>query len=187
LGVDRKGFVVAQVDSESDERFIQSFTSCQRALRAFIVGLTPSSADADDILQEVNLALWRKRHLYDQEQEFLRWACAFAVLEIRSFRRRSAKSRLFFDDAALDSLAMDWPYDVSLADQRREALKFCLTKLSTQQLEVITNYYGNRATAQQLAERFERPLSTIYKVLTRAREMLRDCVRSQLSQAEHPA
>jgi DNA-directed RNA polymerase specialized sigma24 family protein len=52
---------------------------------------------------------------------------------------------------------------------------------------VITNYYGNRATAQQLAERFERPLSTIYKVLTRAREMLRDCVRSQLSQAEHPA
>ena len=175
-----------QVDSESDERFIQCFTSCQRALRSFVVGMTPSSADADDILQEVNLALWRKRHLYDPEQEFLRWACAFAVLEIRSFRGRSAKRRLFFDDAALDTLAADWPYDIPLADQRREALKFCLTKLSPKQREVITNFYSKRATAQQLSERFEMPLSSIYKVLTRAREALRDCVSSQLSQSEHP-
>jgi RNA polymerase sigma-70 factor, ECF subfamily len=170
----------------SDDEIIQRITRCQRELRTFIVGLTPSQADADDVLQEVNLALWKKRHLYDPQQEFLRWAFGFAVLEVRSFRSRSAKSRLWFGDEALDSLAEEWPSDLSASEQRRDALNTCLKQLAPPQREMITAFYGKRASAHELAARYDKPLSTIYKILTRSRELLRGCVTRSLSQMQHP-
>lgn len=45
----------------SDDEFIRLFSKSQHSLYAFILGMTHSTADADDVLQEVNLALWRKR------------------------------------------------------------------------------------------------------------------------------
>ena len=102
----------------SDDEFIRRFTNCQRDLRAFIVGMTPTKSDADDVLQEVNLALWRKRELYDPSQEFLRWAFGFALTEVRNFRSRSAKSRMWFNDSALESIATAWPYESNLSERR---------------------------------------------------------------------
>src|SRR5262245_19713053 len=52
---------MTDADSKADEAFMQLLTRHQRELRAFIIGVTPTVADADDILQEVNLALWKKR------------------------------------------------------------------------------------------------------------------------------
>jgi RNA polymerase sigma-70 factor (ECF subfamily) len=124
--------------------------------------------------------------LYDPEQEFLRWAFGFAVLEVRSFRSRSAKSRLWFSDEVLGSLAEEWPGDLSASEQRRDALATCLNRLATPQREMITAFYGKRATAQELAARYDKPLSTIYKILTRIRELLRGCVTRTLSQIQHP-
>jgi RNA polymerase sigma-70 factor (ECF subfamily) len=177
---------VATDNCINDDEIIQRITRCQRELRTFIVGLTPSQADADDVLQEVNLALWKKRHLYDLQQEFLRWAFGFAVLEVRSFRSRSAKSRLWFGEEVLISLAEEWPGELSAGDQRREALNTCLNRLAPPQREMITAFYGKRVTALELAARYDRPLSTIYKIITRIRELLRECVTRSLSQMQHP-
>ena len=179
---------MATDDFVSDDEMIQRITGCQRELRTFVVGVTTSQADADDVLQDVNLALWKKRHLYNpqMEREFLHWAFGFAVLEVRRFRSRSAKSRLTFGDEVIESLVDDWPSGISVSEQRRDALNVCLQRLAPAQREIITAFYSRRATAQQLAAQEDKPLSTIYKILTRIRELLRDCVRSSLSQMQHP-
>jgi RNA polymerase sigma-70 factor (ECF subfamily) len=183
-----KAISVAVESDVGDDEMIQRITRCQPELRTFIVGVTASRADADDVLQEVNLALWKKRHLFNpkQQSEFLRWALGFAVLEVRRFRSRNAKSRLSFGDEVLDSLVDDWPGDLSAGDQRRDALSACLQRLTPSQRQIITLFYGKRATAQQLATQHDRPLSSIYKIITRIREILRDCVRRSLSQIQHP-
>ena len=173
-------------DSFDEDDFIRQFTRSQAVLRRFIVGLTPTSSDADDVLQEVNLALWKKRHLYIQDSDFLRWAFAFAALEARSFRSRSARGRLWFSDATLDTLAEAWPGDSPFDEQRREALSQCLAKLSqARQIEhqFITAYYSKQATAKDLARTSGKPLSTVYKILTRGREALRQCVKRAVSVA----
>lgn len=172
--------------SGKDDEFVQRITASQRDLRAFIVGMTPSQADADDVLQEVNLALWRKRHLYDHGQEFLRWAIGFAAIEIRSFRSRSARSRCWFSDSVMESLAAEWPQDSSVNEQRRDALATCLQKLGPVERQFITAFYGKQLSAQELANQNGKPLSTVYKILARARESLRECVRRSLLQAYHP-
>jgi RNA polymerase sigma-70 factor (ECF subfamily) len=168
--------------SSSDEDFIRRFTSIQSDLRTFLVGMTPSRADADDVLQEVNLALWRKRDSYDRSRDFRHWAFAFAMTAIRSFRRDSARSRTWFNDEALESLAQAWPTAASESEEHRDALLSCLQKLGAVEQQYVTQYYGKQLSIQDLAASYGRPLSTVYKVLARARKQLRDCVERSLAQ-----
>lgn len=172
-------------NSGGEDEFIRRFTTIQSDLRAYIVGMTPSRADADDVLQEVNLALWRKRDSYDPSREFLQWAFGFAMTEIRSFRGRSARSRLWFSDSVLESLADSWPIDAAASEERRDALLACIQKLGSLERDFVTQYYGKQLSGQDLADSCDKPLSTVYKVLTRAREQLRECVRRALAQAQH--
>lgn len=172
--------------TEGDDQFIRCFTSSQRPLYAFIVGMTPSRTDADDILQEVNLALWRKRHLYDRTQDFLRWAFGYAVVEIRGFRSRSAKGRLCYSDKLLDAFVAEWPTDLDAEQQRRDALAACLEKLGPNERQLVAAFYCGDVTAQELADAAGKPLRTVYNMLERARDCLRKCVQNTLAQAQHP-
>lgn len=176
-------FPVTIHNSASDDEFVRRITHCQRELRTFIIGLTPTQADADDVLQEVNLALWKKRHLYDPQQEFLRWAFGFAALEVRSYRSRSAKDRLWFSDSAIALLAEEWPKSISFMDDCREALATCLQKLRGAERQVIEAKYGSHKSVRQIATETSRPPSTVYKILRRAVESLRACVKRTQLQA----
>ncbi len=167
----------------SDEEFVRRLTRSQADLHVFIVGLTPTRSDADDVLQEVNMALWRKRHSYEFGQDFRRWAFGFAMIEIRSFRTRCAKSRLKFSDATVEMLAADWPNYWNHAENQREALTSCLEKLGSREKHCIAAFYGSGSTVHQIAEQINVPLSTAYKILTRARNSLRDCVQRTLGQS----
>lgn len=178
---------MTDVDSERDEAFMQLLTRNQRDLRAFVIGVTPTAADADDVLQEVNLALWKKRQLYDRAQDFLRWAFGFAVMEVRNFRNRTAKSRLWFNDELLQLVAEAYPRDSQIVEQRRDALANCVQKLGTVERQFISDFYRNECSAQELASASGKPLSTVYKTLTRSRELLRECIERTLAQQSRTA
>jgi RNA polymerase sigma-70 factor (ECF subfamily) len=171
-----------EADSETDTAFMQLLTRHQRDLRAFIIGVTPTITDADDILQEVNLSLWKKRQLYDRGQEFLRWAFGFAVMEVRNFRNRTAKSKLWFNDNILEMVAEAYPHDAQVVEQRRDALFQCVQKLGAIERQFIIDFYRNQCSAQHLADASGKPLSTVYKTLTRARLALRACIERTLAQ-----
>lgn len=167
----------------NDEEFVSRLTACQRDLRAFVLGIVPQHVDADDVLQEVNLALWRKKHLFDPDQDFLRWAFGFAALEVRSFRSRLAKSRLWFSEETIQTLANEWPDANSFHEDCQHALASCLQKLADAEHEVIEAKYRKRMTTKEIAADTGKPLSTVYKTLTRAIASLRDCVKRHQSSA----
>lgn len=161
----------------ADEEFVRLLTRTQTDIYVFILGLTQTRSDADDILQEVNLALWRKRRTFEQGQDFRRWAFGFAMIAVRDFRTRSSRSLLKFSDATVEALAADWSEYWSDVEEQREALASCLEKLGTRERQCITDFYKAGASVHQIAEQINRPLSTVYKILARARAALRDCVQ----------
>ena len=169
----------------NDEEFVRQMTASQRDLRAFIVGLVPHQVDADDLLQEVNLALWRKRDRFDSRQDYLRWAFGFAALQVRSFRSRSAKDKLWFDESTIEKLTAEWPHDSSFREDCSSALSSCLEKLGPRERNAIESRYRQHLSVKQIAKNMERPLSTVYKILHRALESLRNCVRQNQVQADH--
>lgn len=164
-----------------DDRFMQALTQSQRSLLGYIAGMTPTLNDAEDVLQEVNLALWKKRQRYDQRQDFLRWAFAFAGMEIRRFRGRAANQRIWPNDALIESLTDEYQKGLQVAELRRDALGECMSKLGPTESKFITGFYSKQASAQDLAAESGRPLSSVYKVLTRARNALRECVERNLA------
>lgn len=165
-----------------DDQFVSLLLANQCDLKAFILSLVPHQVDADDLLQEVNHALLRKRDLYNSREDFRRWAFGFAALEVRSFRSRSAKSKLWFDDSTLDVLASEWIERQSFVDDCRDALASCLKKLNEPERRVIDSRYGKQASFKRIAEESGRPLSTVYSVYKRAIGSLRSCIeRSRLS------
>ena len=170
--------------SQNEDDFIRQLTAGQTKLRSLVLGLAPTRSDADDVLQEVNLALWRKRHAFDVERDFLSWACGFVLQEIRNFRKKSARDRLWFSDSTLELLTEAWPACDSSEGDRRDALAFCIKKLGSVEYEYIAQYYGKRLSGPEIAESSARPVSTVYKVLARARQSLRACVERTLAQ-EH--
>jgi len=166
------------------EEFVSQLTRSQPALQVFISGLTPTRGDAEDVLQNVNLALWRKRESYRSDQDFLPWAFGFAMMEIRKFRERTGKCRLRFDDVTIGLLAADYPSVPTFVEDRHEALFRCLEKLAARERRVVTEFYASGASAQQIANQSNLSLNTVYKVLTRARKALRTCVQRSLLQRE---
>src|SRR5262245_44669489 len=164
----------------SDDDFILLFGRSQYALHAFIVGMVYRRADADDLLQEVNLALWKKRHTYDANADFLRWAIGFARIEVVNWRKKVAKSHLVHSDAVIDSLIADWNRDLPFYEERLEALAKCLEKLRKEEHRLVTEFYQQDISIDAISKMTNTPASTIYHVLNRAREALRRCVQLSL-------
>lgn len=171
----------------ADEEFIRRFSKSQCTLYAYILGLTYSSSDADDVLQDVNLALWKKRDTYNPKYEFIPWAIGFARLEVNNHRKRSGRKKLLFSDDVLNVLADEWPQDVSFQEQRLTALASCIKKLGPTESECISEFYRRGTSVSELSQKQNKPVSTIYKILNRARKSLRLCIQGTIAQSSHPS
>ena len=169
----------------TDEEFVSQMTASQRDLRAFILGLLAHQGDTDDVMQEVNLALWRKREKYNPEHDFLRWAFGFAALEVRSFRSKAAKGRVRFSDSTAELLAEEWPRIETFVEDSRHWLADCIGRLSDLERSVLEAKYGKQMTVKQISTEIDKPLRTAYKLISRALESLRECVRRKRLQSEH--
>lgn len=178
---------MADLDTTSnsnEERFIALMNASQRELRAFIIGLVPHHVDADDVLQNVNLALWRKRNIYDTKQKYIAWAVGFAYTEIRKFRSQSSSDRLWFSDSVEELLVDEWNQAEGYIEDCRRSLAECVRKLGNPERQVIESRYSKQLTVRQISEISGTPLRTVYKTLGRAIESLRQCVKRSRLQAE---
>ncbi len=68
--------------------FVGSLTGSQRKLYAFILSLVRHPADADDILQETNLVLWRKAGEFEAGTSFEAWSFRVAHFQVMDHRKR---------------------------------------------------------------------------------------------------
>ncbi|MCO6048161.1 sigma-70 family RNA polymerase sigma factor [Aeoliella sp. ICT_H6.2] len=167
-----------------DTEFVAALSASQRDLWAFIVSVVPTLADADDLLQEVNLALWSKRQEFEKGKRFLPWAIGFTVRQIRHHRTRQAKSRLWFSDEVVDLLADDWSAPDTFVEDGRRYLSHCLKKIREAERKAIEDKYGKQMTVKQMAKASGKSLSGVYKTLNQAIVSLRECVRRSQMKAE---
>lgn len=173
-------------NSDSD-RFISQFAENQHAIYAYTRTLVQNRSDAEDIMQNVSIALWKKWHTFDPATSFLRWAFAVAFIEILRYRRKSAKDRLWFSEPLMELLSADFQQNAEVHSSRLDALSSCLEKLDREDRRLIEIRYRQGGTAQSAADEFNKPLSTIYKMLLRVRQSLRNCITSSVAAQSHPS
>ena len=83
-------------------------TRYQQRVYLFILSLLPNPADAEEVLQETNLVLWRKFEEFEPGTNFKAWAFQTAYYKIQSFLSRQERDRARFGDEFLEKVAAKW-------------------------------------------------------------------------------
>jgi RNA polymerase sigma-70 factor (ECF subfamily) len=162
--------------------FLGLLTTHDRALALYIHGLVTGVQDAEDILQQTKMLLWREFGQFELGTNFLAWARKIAFHQILGYRRKHKKGHLPLSDEMLESLAHEIE---KLADDgdRREALRDCLRKLPHEHRQLVLLRYFEDLEIDQIAERVKSTAGAVYRALSRVRLTLLNCMEKELGQA----
>lgn len=167
-------------ETTNTEEFIRLFTAHQVRLHTLALSLIPNYADADEVLQQASLVIWKKFGEFDRAGgSFFAWASRILSFEAKNYYRRKGRDKLRFDEKFLDVVA-DRVSEMSeeLAERER-LLADCVARLRPEHREIIRLRYGQGATIEAVARAVGRTSEAIYNVLSRIRQALVDCVDRQ--------
>lgn len=133
------------------EQFTRLLIEHEPELLRFILVTVPNLADARDILQECSVALWRRFSDYDSERPFVAWAYGFARMEVRRFLRKS-QQRAQLTKRAMELLIQDQHQYQHDSNDRDQHLEHCLTTLPAHQRKLLTGYYHEGHSVNELSE-----------------------------------
>ena len=149
-------------------------------LLGLLLRILHSRGEAEDVLQEVFLQVWRKAADFDESRgRAFTWLVTLARSRaIDRLRSLDARSRAATASAAEPSEEVsDASADAFRAEQR-EIVRRALAELSAEQRQALVLAYEEGLTQTEIAARLKQPLGTV-KTRTRAglmklRELLRD-------------
>ena len=174
-----------RIDARREEQFMQLFLKNQRRIYAFILTLVPNWTDADDLLQESSAVLWRRFGDFEPGTDFVAWALKIARFQVLNYWKKQRRDRARFSDQTLEALADQLVLLGEVANERRNALEACLTKLPPRDRQLVELRYQPGATTQTVAERVGRSLQAVYKALNRIHDQLLLCVRRTLASEDN--
>jgi RNA polymerase sigma-70 factor (ECF subfamily) len=160
---------------EADAHFDDHFVRSQHDIYAFIVSQLPNRFDADDVFQQTNLVLLKKRATYDASQPFLGWAFGIARNEVRNFLRKSRREKTILSEAVLDLLAQTHALHADFLHDQLDRLQECLGRLDESLRAIVSEMYSG-VSANNIARSLGISRDAVYKRLERARKSLFDCV-----------
>lgn len=164
-----------------DPQFVQEFTRSQRQIYLYILSQVPSPVDADEILQETNLVIWRKVDRFQLGTNFLAWAYQIAGLEVLKFRERRHRDRLRFSEEFIERVADEVEGVSDQLEARRLAMLACIEKLRPADRELIEERYSTGENGLSVARKKGRPANSVYQSLGRIRRALLECITRRLS------
>lgn len=166
------------------EAFIRELSREQDFIAAYIRSLLPHAADADDVLQQCNLLLWKKFSEYDGERSFRAWACGIAYYEVRNFLRSAHRNRLQFNEELMSQLADQRLAEAEPRAGHLTALQSCLKLLKQDDQELIRTAYEKSHTLAELAELQGMTVRSLHNRIWRLRKLLHGCVHRKLALEE---
>jgi len=165
-----------------DDKIVELLTGAQQQLARYVRTLVPNRADAEEVLQETNLFVWRNADRYELGTNFTAWVCRIAYYKVLTHRKRQLRSRLRFSDALVEQLAPSAARNALEQSDEVEAFESCVLKLSEQDRALIDLRYEPGATVQSVAARVGRSTKTVYSALGRIRSWLLECMQRSLSE-----
>ena len=165
------------------EEFISLFMRHQSRLARYVLVLLPHATDAEDVVQETAITLWRRFEEYEPGTNFYAWSCRTAYLKILEHRRRCGSHRAILDPDVLENMAVDFAIQNELLDAQLGALRKCLGRLRPGDRELVERRYMRGEKGERIAVDIGRPANSVYQSLGRIRRTLLECVSRVLAAA----
>lgn len=177
------GLPPAGADAAPDrvEEFVRLLAQNQRRIFLYVMTLVPNFTEAEEIIQETNLVLWREFGQFQVGTNFAAWACKVAFHQVLGYRKRQQRDRLQFSPAFLEAVAGEAADQAEQLDSRSEALTGCLDKLPPLQRDLLRLRYGDEQPIEAIARQVGRTVEAVYRALSRIRYTLHECVSQTLA------
>lgn len=164
--------------SEQQAEFVRLLSGNSSQIYGFILMLSVSHADADDVFQETSVILWEKFDSYTHGTSFRAWACQIAYYEVLALRRKKCRIA-YLSDTALSALTHDALEMLHTNDERKDILADCLDRLGSADRGLIEEKYYVRLSTEEIAQRSSRSTHSVYRALSRIHSLLLRCMRRQ--------
>ena len=135
--------------------------------------MTGNAADADDIVQEAFLKVWKMAPEWriDGEARFSTWLYRVVLNSCLDRRRRGFSPSL--EEVAEPADAKPGGYEAALAHQRRDIIVDAMMKLPERQRAVLSLHYFSELSASEIAQVLGVTRSTVESLLVRGKRALR--------------
>ncbi len=173
-------------ESPFNDEFLDRVTQAQGRLFGYLYSLLHNLDDAEDVMQDTILALWRRFGEFDRSRPFLPWAMQFAKLSAMNHLRSRRRGRARFSDELTATLA-ETTADERAADTfaaYQDALLRCMDRLPPEDRELIRLCYFEKCSVKSVAERLGRSSQSVCNSLRRIRIALYDCIEESLNAEE---
>lgn len=173
-------------DKSRTDEFVALLAQHESQIFSFLYALVCHRDDAQDLMQEATVTMWRKFDQFKSGTNFVAWGCEISKnCALNYFQSR--KRRKMFSTTMIDLLAeTESSIEVESRLARRQALRQCLDKLGARDRELVTQCYEHNTTIKSVAERIKRPVASIYNSLSRIRRALFQCIEATLAREEQP-
>lgn len=169
-------------ETHRHSHFLRSFTTHEPAIRAYVRRMVPARADADDVMQEVSVVLWRKFDSFREGADFRAWAFGVARFEVLAWLRDRGRDRMVLDEEVVARIAGEAEEAEPRLERQREALEECMEKVAPEQRELLMQAYSGGRRIQEVAAGSGRTVPGFYQWLHRMRRLLLDCIQRALTQ-----
>lgn len=167
----------AEGADQRTEAYLRLLTQNDRWLAAYVYSLVHNQPDAEDILQDCKMVMWKQFHTFQAGTNFRAWARKIVTFHILNFRRSTAKrSTETLDEAFIEAISAEIDRNASQLDRRSEALQTCLRKLPEAHRKVIVLRYFEDRDIEEIAAATTQTTTAVYRLLSRIRQVLNDCV-----------
>ena len=172
-------------ESSNPTVYVQLLAEHDRYLAGYVYNLIPNTTDAEDVLQDVKVALWKAFDQFEQGTNFGAWSRKVAFHRVMAFRKKKAieNKRLTFSDECLDYLAEQLPEDPQKCNEQSRSLALCISKLKQDHKELITLRYKQELSIEETASQTDKTIAACYRSLSRIRLLLRQCLNKSTDQS----
>jgi len=161
--------------------FEEGLQKAQKPVLGFLIRITGSVHEAQDVLQSANVTAIEKREDFTIDTDLVAWLSQIAVNHYRNLIRRRLVSRsVEFDDErifeVIEKRHRERVYHGQQLDNRH-LLDNCLGRLPDYQKMLIEKFYISGMSLNELSQATGRKANAIGQTLHRARLALIDCVK----------
>ena len=174
----------AEPGSANGEQFVWLLVANEQSLFNYCYSLLLNTDDAHEVLQDAAVAMWQHLDDFDFSRPFFPWAARFIFFQVLTHRKRRRNQRRVFTDKTLEMLAEEHATRQPELSARADALADCIAKLPGPARTLLVHRYQRGWTVQEIAQRTNRSVHTLYKVLEKLQDSLLACVQRTLAQGE---
>lgn len=172
---------------DEEEQIVRMIADHQAIIRSFVISLLPGAPGVDDVIQETNAVLWRKRESFELGTSFKSWALTVAKFQSMGYLKSlRARRWVTLDDHAAELVSdeMEDLLSQSGEERRLAALKSCLTKLKGKDRELILHRYWHKTRLQDFAVAAGHSVGVLKVRLFRIRGALKKCIEHEIQPPE---